>query len=366
MRQLRLWYAVPLLVLITIGCTDSEPVGPTLPTSYDSTGFATAAIGQRSIIESFEDLESLMESARAPGVRISLSDLTSAIAPFRDDVAPTFKDNLTAFARELADASGGTYDWRSVPDASSTGGEYGGYVFNEVGIDVEELIGKSLFSTLFYFQAEKIAQKTITRESLHQLLALYGASPRFANSDKADVSPDELVAGYCARRDQNDGKGLYSRIRLEFIKAQTALSENNANQASTSVKNILQLWERSQMATAVNYIYATVEGLSASNVSDSLRAKAMHSYGECVGILTGWRFLEESHRQITTAQIDELLALLSAPVGGPWKAYTIWQNPVEQLPNVVAVRERIQDIYGFSDEEMISFKTNWVVAQGRK
>lgn len=120
------------------------------------------------------------------------------------------------------------------------------------------------------------------------------------------------------------------------------------------------------MATVINYCYATIEGLSASNVTDSIRAKAMHSYGECVGILMGWRFVDESLRGTPTAQLDELLGLLFAPANGPWKSYQLWQDPITHLPNVITVRERLQDIWRFSDEEMISFKTNWVSAQGRK
>ncbi|MFM8771753.1 MAG: hypothetical protein ACKOE4_07000 [Candidatus Kapaibacterium sp.] len=362
----RHWYVVPVLALIVFGCGETNPVDPTNPAVYDSTGYAAATADQATLRAAFASLDELLETARTPNVRLSQADINAALAPMKDAVVPTFKDNLNTYTREMADATGGVYSWQAIPDASSAGGLYGGYVFTEHGLDMAEVIVKCLFSAVFYHQAETITRSPLTKESLHKFLSLYGASPRFANSDNATISPDVLVAGYCARRDQNDGKGLYSRIRLEFIKAQSAVNENNATQATASAKNILQLWERSQMATVVNYIYATVEGLSASNVTDSLRAKAMHAYGECVGILTGWRFIEEQRRQITTAQIDELLNLLSAPVDGPWKSYTIWQSPVAQLPNVVAVRERLQDIYGFTDEEMISFKTNWVSAQGRK
>lgn len=366
MRLLRPFFAGPLLILIAIGCTDSEPNGPTLPSTYDSTGFAVATVDQHRVVEAFESLESLMESARTPGVRVSLSELTSAIAPVRDEILPTFKDDLTGYARELADASGGAHDWKSIPDANSTGGTYGGYIFNEAGIDVEELIAKSLFSTLFYHQADKLAQKPVTKESLHRLLALYGASPQFRNSDQAEMDRDKLVAGYCARRDPNDGKGPYTLVKLEFIRAQAAVVAGDQAQAYASVRSILRMWERSQMATVINYCYATIEGLRASNVTDSIRARAMHAYGECVGILMGWRYIDESLRATTSAELDELLGLLFAPMNGPWKSYQLWQDPVTHLPNVITVRERLQDIWSFTDEEMISFKTNWVSAQGRK
>lgn len=119
------------------------------------------------------------------------------------------------------------------------------------------------------------------------------------------------------------------------------------------------------MATVINYTYAVVEGLSKTSVTDSARSVAMHAFGECVGILNGWREVSSSARLISPFQLSTILALMMVPTDGPSAPYLMWQDPVTHLPQLLTVREMLQDIYGFSDEEMMSFKSNWVNVQGR-
>lgn len=366
MRKLPYWYALPFLLLISVGCTDTEPVSPTPTASYDSSGFQNGTLREYRLRSDFAAMVGLLKTARSKSVVLSQSDINAALAPFKSEVAPGFRDQLSKYALELAEASGSEYTDPPPTGPVSQGGVLGGYLFNEVGLEMEQMIDKGLYATLFYHQAVNGTRKALTTDVLHQLLALYGTSPRFPNSDRADVAPDQFVAGYCARRDQNNGQGMYSQIRQEFIRAQASINVADTSQTRSSVLNILRLWERSQMATVVNYTYSVVDGFSASNLTDSVRASAMHAYGECIGFLTGWRFIDEANRTITTAQIDELLALMKAPLNGPWTCYEIWKRPEENLARIVDAREMLQDIYGFTDEEMISFKTNWVAAQGRK
>ena len=366
MRHSRHWYAVPLLLLIAVGCTDTEPVSPTPSALYDSVGFQNATLREYRLRSEFAAMVGLLKTARSKSVILSQSDINAALAPFKSEIAPGFRDQLSKYALELAEASGSEYTDPPPSGPIDQGGVFGGYLFNEVGLEMEQMIDKGLYATLFYHQAVTGTRQVPTKDVLHQLLALYGSSPRFPNSDRAAVAPDQFVAGYCARRDQNNGEGMYSLIRQEFIRAQVSIKAADTSQSRASVVKILRLWERSQMATIINYTYSVVDGFSASNPTDSLRALAMHAYGECIGFLTGWRFIDEADRTITTAQIDELLTLLKAPLNGPWMCYQIWMAPDANLARVVDAREMLQDIYGFTDEEMISFKTNWVIAQGRK
>jgi hypothetical protein len=91
----------------------------------------------------------------------------------------------------------------------------------------------------------------------------------------------------------------------------------------------------------------------------------MHAYGECVGILSGWRFVNPTDRLLTDSQLNMMLELLMLPVSGTARPYLFWQDPATYLQQVVTVREILQGAYGFTDEEMISFKSNWVNVQGR-
>ncbi|MEN9281243.1 MAG: hypothetical protein RL594_178 [Bacteroidota bacterium] len=366
MLCVRAWQVLPLLIIVVAGCGNgSDPVDPSTPARYDSTGFHDATLREYRIRTDFAAMVNLLKTARSRGVVLSQSQINAALAPFKSEVVPGFRDQLSKYALELAEASGGEYADPPPTGPVSQGGVFGGYLFNEAGLEMEQMIDKGLYAALFYRYARDLSTREQTRESLHQLLAIYGAHPRFSNSDKAAIHPDQIVAGYCARRDQNDGKGMYSQIQQEFIRAQNAISTRTAAQANASVQRILRLWERSQMATVINYTYAVVDGLSTGTPSESARATAMHAYGECVGFLTGWRFVQDTSVLLTERDIDEMLQLLRAPVDGPWNCYEIWKRPAEMLPNVIAVRKRLQQIYGFTEEEMISFKTNWVNVQGR-
>ncbi|MBU3680210.1 MAG: hypothetical protein FGM32_11525, partial [Candidatus Kapabacteria bacterium] len=259
-----------IVAVLLIGCgSDTTPVGPELPKSYDSTGYAAATTAEYDVRQRIADLLELLETATSVNVRLSQSQVNAALAPLKGDVDPGFKDQLSTYANELADASGGVYDWKTPPTASSTGGVYGAYLFTKNGLDAVEMIEKGLFAAVLYAKARTIVSRPLTRESVHQLLALYGANPRFPNTGKASADPDQFVAAYCARRDMNDGKGMYSQIKREFIRAQWNVTSGTASEASAAANNILRLWERSQMATVINYTYAVVEGLSKTSVTDS-------------------------------------------------------------------------------------------------
>jgi len=363
----------PLVLMILIAvvaftaCTgDATGPGPVNPATYDSTGFGLATQAEFEIRSNMASLVALMKTARQPGVRLTQSEIASRLAPLSGFIPQSFAEKLATYSAELAEASGSEYTDPPPTGPISQGGVFGGYLFNEEGLEMEQMIDKGLYGAMFYTHARSIVASGVTNESIHRMLALFGANPGFPNTDRAQVSPDVVAAAYCARRDQNDGKGMYSQIRREFTRAQTAVSEGKSTEARGAVEAAFRLWERAIMATVINYTYTVVTELSATNPSDSSRGLAMHAFGECVGFLTGWRFIDEPNRTITTAQIDELLTLMKTPLNGPWTCYDIWQQPQVHLSRVVNARETLQSIYSFSDEEMISFKTNWVSAQGRK
>lgn len=363
----------PLVLLLLVAvvaftaCTsDTTDPGPVTPATYDSTGFGSATQAEFEIRSNMASLVALMKTARQPGVRLSQSEIASRLAPLSGFIPQSFTEKLATYSAELADASGGTLNWLSRPGMNANGGTYGGYLFSEHGLEMEQMIDKGLYGAMFYTHARSLVASAVTKENVHRMLALFGANPDFPNTDRAQVRPDVFAAAYCARRDQNDGRGMYSEIRREFIRAQTAISESKSAEARLAVEAAFRLWERAIMATVINYTYTVVTELSATNPSDSSRGLAMHAYGECIGFLTGWRFVNAADRTITTAQIDELLSLLKAPLNGPWTCYDIWQQPQVNLTRVVNARETLQSIYSFSDEEMISFKSNWVNVQGRR
>ena len=202
-----------------------------------------------------------------------------------------------------------------------------------------------------------------TVRNVDRALALFGATPAFKNS-----GVDKFCANYAARRDKNDGTGFYTTIRDAFKKARAAAAAGRDYDAEyrAAVSVIRSNWERSQMATAINYCYATVATLSATTITDSARATGMHSFGEAVGFLWGWSTTVASQRTITSVQLSDALALMRAPTSGPWTFYDVWQKPATTLDELLAVAELLQATYGFSEAEMLDFKQNWISVQGRQ
>ena len=91
----------------------------------------------------------------------------------------------------------------------------------------------------------------------------------------------------------------------------------------------------------------------------------MHSYSECVGFIHGWRTFSQSDKKITDAQIDEMLTLLLAPATGSTTSELFITDTFNQLPKLTQVINQLKNIYGFSDQDIEDFKTNWVAAQAR-
>jgi hypothetical protein len=175
------------------------------------------------------------------------------------------------------------------------------------------------------------------------------------------------MAGYAARRDKNDGKGLYSQFKNNAIKLQAAVKAGNDYKAQqTEALNALKTaWEKANAATIINYCHATLSRLSATNPSENDIAAALHAYSEGVGFIHGWKTIPQKHKIITDAQIDEILALFNAPSGQTPTSYKFATDPVNELPKIQQVIDKLKAIYGFSNQDLEDFKKNWVNEQGR-
>ncbi len=365
------WLSLTIAAVFAAGgcSTSTDPVAPlVVPEMYDSTSYAANTVEQYQLRNAITALTNLMKTGRTSGTVVDRSALESLWLAVRGNTNVYYQPFVTQYLDSLSQASGKTYSWDTPPTSSGVGGTYGGYLFSNTGLEMEQMVEKGLFSAALYHQATLIMQRTLTPASVDQLVALFGAHPLFPNTDKATVNPDRYAAAYAARRDQNDGNGLYTTFKKAAIKLQAAVKAGGAyeNERNEALSALRAAWEKAIMATVINYTYAVVDGLSATTVTDQSRASAMHAYGECVGFLHGWKGVSQKSRRITDAQIDALLGYLFAPAAGPWQCYLFWQQPVVFLPRVVEARKSLQALYGFTDVEMESFRTNWVNAQNRQ
>jgi hypothetical protein len=202
---------------------------------------------------------------------------------------------------------------------------------------------------------------SLTSESTQNLIALFGASPRFSNSDKATNSPDLLSAAYAARRDKNDGNGLYSEFKRNIIamQAHQRAGSNYNNETLSERKSVLLAWEKAIMATVVNYCFSSHTKLTMTNPTENDNGAALHAISENIGFIFGLKAVSE--KKITNAQIEELLSLLKSN-----KPAVFVTDAFTNAPALLQVIGRIKVIYGFTEQEIEDFKVNWVTNQNRQ
>ena len=363
-------------LISTTGCNKDEGKQPlVVPQSYDGAQYASRTSVQYAVRGQMNALVAECKKGRTQGATLSFDALNNLYAAAG---APTLKSITTAYfdnrlsgpngwLAELAKASGGVY--APGPPAGGQGGVFGPYLFDENGLELEQLVEKGLFGAAMYNHAVSLMQGEITESTVDQLVAIFGAHPDFPNTPTAAkaANPDAFMANYAARRDKNDGAGLYSQIKRAFIKLQAAVKAgpDYRQERDEALAEISLLWEKINFATVINYSHTVIRLMSNTNPTDAEKASALHSYGEAVGFTHGWRTLPASYRRITDAQIDQILTLLNAAPNTTPTSYLFISSPVSQLPKAQDVIALLKGIYGFTDAEIEDFKENWVNKQGR-
>ncbi|MBU3742325.1 MAG: DUF4856 domain-containing protein, partial [Candidatus Kapabacteria bacterium] len=298
------------------------------------------------------------------GVSVSVTDLTALASALP---MGSYADVVTAALPELAKASGGTYDPRRPVAENGQGGVYGSYLFDETGLEYEQVVDKGLYGAMLYAKAAKLMQTAATSADVDRILALFGADPAFPNSDKA-AAPDRFAAAYAARRDKNDGKGMYTTITraLRTAKAAAAKGSDHDAEKMAAFTTIRSTWERALMATALNYLQSTVQTIASTNPTDADLAAALHAHSEAVGFVMGLMAVDAGDRIITDAAARDVLAKLQIPTQGPGTSYRMITEPVSTVTDLQAAITIIANVYGFSAADVEDFRNNWVNVQGRQ
>jgi hypothetical protein len=363
---------VCLVTLFAVSCTpDKKPLD--IPTTYDGAAFSTNAATQLAVLTRFSALVSEAQKGRIVGTVVSYNTLTNlyntGTPSLKSITTPYFAGRLDSpggWMDELAKSSGTGY---TLGTPVGQGGAFGGYLFDENGLEMEQMLDKGLFGAALYNHAISLMQGAMTPATVDQLLAIYGAHPDFPNTPTATKAknPDRAMANYAARRDKNNGNGLYSQIKNDFLKLQAALKAgaNYNTERDEALVSLRLNWEKVNAATVINYCHAVTSIMSATTTTDADKGRALHAYGECVGFLHGWRTLPEAFKQLTDREIDELLVLLNAPQNAAPTAYKFATEPVTQLPKLAQVIDRLKAKFNFSTQDVEDFKKNWVAEQGR-
>jgi hypothetical protein len=81
-----------------------------------------------------------------------------------------------------------------------------------------------------------------------------------------------------------------------------------------------------------------------------------HAHGECIGFIAGFKQTPQAYRKITDAQIDTLLQKALLPEGAASSILQLKSAPATAAISLNGALADIKTIYGFSDEEITSFK----------
>lgn len=377
MRTIHFWLFMGLAVIGLSACEkDDVKAELDVPAAYDGSAFAANTATQSALLNQLSALTDEAKKGRTAANTVSRQALEGLFAAgnpsLSAEVTAYFKGKLEGdggWFDELAKASGTTWTPQA-PDGSSQGGVYGGYLFDEYGVEMEQLLEKGQFNATLYNHATQLMSGTITLETADQLVAIFGARPAFANSGSSNVpvaDRDRAMATYGARRDKNDGNGMYTQIKTAFITLQAALKagEDYTKERDEALSEIQSLWEKINAATVINYCHTPISRLSVTNPTENEVGGALHAIGEGIGFIQGFKTIDPQFRAITDAQIDEILVLLNAPADGTASVYKFATDPASELPKLQQAIAELQAIYGFSDQEVEDFKSNWVSVQGR-
>jgi len=349
-----------------------EVVFPTLevPTSYESANYESNASTELSLRSHLSALVSKMQVGRT-GSKVNETELVALFnagnPSLKSITTPYYSEKVANWLNELTKASGGTFNPTTAP--AGNGGVYGGYLFDENGLEMEQIVEKGLFGAALYNHALTIIKSTaITANDIDRLVAIFGAHPSFPNSDAAIQNKDVFSAKYAARRDKNDGKGLYTSIKTNLITAKAAIEKGkDYNQdRDKALSDFRYNWEKSNMATVINYLSFTISKLNKSNATDADKAAALHAYGEAVGLMHGWKGISQNDKSISDAQVDQFLELMNAPANGNATSYKFVTEPFNQLPKLQSVIDKLQQVYKFTEQDITDFDYNWVSEQNRK
>lgn len=364
------------------GAGDATADGPTgeagptstcgieIPATYASAAYDTNAAVELQLRKQFDAFLQPMKDAEtaftnvadggappAPIGKPQLNALYSTGTPsIRSISTPFYQGKVDVWLQEYEDAfKDAEYAPVDPPLAGDKGGVYGKWIFNARGVDLRQAMEKGTYISGFYNHAIAVtAAGAPTEATIDRLVAAFGAHPTFPGDPAAAQNKDVNSASYAARRSRDpNATGPYVKIKAALIKAKAsiAVGEKCNQDRDAALKVFFSEWERSNYATVVFYFNDIIKKLGAVDSSVS-----MHSYGECLGFIGGFRDVPQASRIITDAQIDGLLQTALAPNGGSTDGYKIHTSSGAAGAALQQVISDIKGIYGFTDAEINAFK----------
>ncbi len=327
-----------------------------IPDNYVSPSYATNVTAENTVITALSSLTSDLNAAEADAQSTPVNDIAYP-STLSAVTLPSYRTLTEGWLTELVKAANDDDAFinpgAGTPSQGEEGGLLGTRLLDENGLELEQMIQKGAFGAALYNHALTVINCELSDPAaIDKLVEIHGADPTF------DPAATTAAATYSRRRsNQTTETGFFYDIRNSLITARAAIeagSEYN-DIRDQALADYLIAWERSNFATVIFYCNATKNLLQTADGDEEVLGNAMHAYAEGVGFAHGFRGLSE--KVITDQEIDDILELLLAPEGNEPQSYQ-FLNDAQLINNLDQIVDIIQDIYGFSDEEVTSFFSN--------
>ena len=359
------WYFIAALVFVFASCdNDDDDTTPMLeiPTSYVSSSFDANVTAENTVLDELNIMVSAANEAEANAQSASVSAITYP-STLSSVTLPSYQSLINGYLVELVNAANSPTGFQNpgsgTPAASEEGGLLGSRLLDENGLELEQMVDKGSFGAALYNHAITVIEGDLSNSSaIDKLVEIHGAETTF------DATKVTAAANYSKRRSNVDaGTGFFYDIQTNLITAKAAIEAGSDFDAirDEALNDYLLNWEKSNFATVIYYCNSTKVQLQDASAlpdgadKDAALGNALHAYAEGVAFTSGFRGI--SKKQITDAEIDNILALLLAPLGQTPESYR-FLNEASLLANFDQIIDDIQAIYGFTDEEVTGFFVN--------
>ncbi|WP_420316942.1 hypothetical protein [Ekhidna sp.] len=344
------------IVIGTTSCGDSDDPTPQLsiPSEYVSANYDANVTAENTVIielaeltDAVNDAETNAQSRAVSAINYPTSLSSVTISSYQSKVSSWLPELVSAANDDDTFQNPGT----GAPAEEEEGGLLGTRLLDEYGLELEQMVVKGSYGAALYNHALTVIDGELSSASIDQLVEIFGTDPTF------NVDETSFASKYAKRRSNHTtGEGFFYEIKKNLITAKAAIEAGDTfnSERDQALADFKLNWEKSNFATVIFYCNASKTLLQTAS-TDEEKGNAMHAYAEGVAFAHGFRGVAD--KQITDAQIDAILKLLLAPAGETPESYK-FLNDATLLANFDQVIEDIQNIYGFTDEEVTSFFVN--------
>ncbi|MEM9053017.1 MAG: hypothetical protein AAGC47_13265 [Bacteroidota bacterium] len=339
---------------------DDDPT-LTIPSQYTSANFDANVVAENTVINELSAMTSDVNDAESNAQSTTVDPITYP-STLQSVTNGAYSMLVQTWLEEIVKAANSPNAYQQPgnegPASDQEGGKLGTRLLDENGLELEQMVQKGSFGAACYNHAVNVIEAGgLTAGDIDKLVEIHGAEVTFTDSLTT------AAATYSRRRSDLVARtGFFYDIRDNLIAAKAAIEAGSAFNSTRdqALADYLANWEKSNYATVIYYCNATIDGITEGNSAtglsqDTIYGNALHAYAEGVGFTHGFRGV--SNKMITDAEIDEILELLQAPAGQVPQSYR-FLNEASLLQDLQAAIDKIQDIYGFTNEERDSFFIN--------